>query len=430
MKNLLLTLTAISIILFANQMVYSQPTVEVYATGLLNPLGIEIDAAGNLWVGEQGTGSGSTAKVSMVTPDGQVHVFIADLPSSAPAFEPIGATDVYFDIDGKLIIVTGQNTSGDTLAARLLKVDTTGFVPGGTPFNRSNIESIINLNTLLSNGNPYKVTAGFENDLFVVDAYYNKVVRWHRSDGSLTVFSTFAPIGQSEAVPTCIAYNDTNFFVGNLVGLPVPIGAAKVYTVDLAGNNSVYQDGLTAIVDVAINPIDHSLYALQHAEFGPPWLNNKGRLFRIQNGVVDTLISGMPRPSGMVFNPNGDLFITTLQDDNIIKVSNLPVGVEDENNFVADDFSLEQNYPNPFNPSTSIQYRVSSISNVSLKVYDVLGREIATLVNEEKPVGSYEVNFDASGLSSGIYFYKLTAGNSSTGSGQVFTETKKMLLMK
>jgi hypothetical protein len=422
MKNFFLTFFTASLILFTNQFAFSQPTIQVYATGLLNPIGIEIDAVGNLWVGEQGTGSGHTASVSMVTPDGLVHPFMVDLPSSAPAFEPIGVTDVYFDIDGKLLIVTAQNTAGDTLGARLLKVDTTGFVPGGTPFNRSNIESIINLNTLLSNGNPYKITAGFENDLFVVDAYYNKVVRWHRSDGSLTVFSTFAPIGQSEAVPTCIAYNDTNFFVGNLVGLPVPIGAAKVYTVNLAGNNSVYQDGLTAIVDIAINPIDHSLYALQHAEFGPPWLNNKGRLFRIQNGVVDTLISGMQRPSGMVFNPNGDLFITSIQDDNIIKISNLPVGVENENNFVADDFSLDQNYPNPFNPSTTIRYQVSGSSNVSLEVYDILGNEVATLVNEEKPAGSYEVKFNAAGLSSGIYFYKLQAGS--------LVETKKMILLR
>ncbi|HEX9251770.1 MAG TPA: ScyD/ScyE family protein, partial [Ignavibacteriaceae bacterium] len=362
MKNFFLTVVTVSIMLLASSNIFSQPTIEVYATGLLNPIGIEIDAAGNLWVGEQGTGSGHTASVSMVTTDHQVHKFMVDLPSSAPAFEPIGVTDVYFDIDGKLLIVTAQNTSGDTLGARVLKVDTTGFVPGQTPLNRRNIESIINLNTLLSNGNPYKITAGFENDLFVVDAYYNKVVRWHRSDGSLSVFSSFAPISQSEAVPTCIVYNDTNFFVGNLVGLPVPTGVARIYNVDLAGNNSVYQGGLTAIVDIAINPIDHSLYALQHAEFGPPWLNNKGRLFRIQNGVVDTLISGMQRPSGMVFNPNGDLFITSIQTDNILKVSNLPTAVEDEVNSVVNNFTLEQNYPNPFNPSTNIRYRISSIS--------------------------------------------------------------------
>jgi hypothetical protein len=65
-----------------------------------------------------------------------------------------------------------------------------------------------------------------------------------------------------------------------------------------------------------------------------------------------------------------------------------------------------------------------------LKVYDLLGREVATLVNEEKPAGSYEVEFDGDGLTSGIYFYQLRAGDPSTGSGQSFVETKKMVLLK
>ena len=170
MKTMLLKVAAISIVLFANSITFAQPTVQVYATGFVNPIGLEIDAAGNLWVGEQGTGSGSTAKVSMVTTDGQVYTFMTDLPSSAPAFEPIGVTDVHFDSDGKLLVVTGQNTSGDTLGSSILKVDTTGFLQNYTVRNRSDIQSIINLKNI-QNGNPYKVTAGFENDLFIVDAY-------------------------------------------------------------------------------------------------------------------------------------------------------------------------------------------------------------------------------------------------------------------
>lgn len=85
-------------------------------------------------------------------------------------------------------------------------------------------------------------------------------------------------------------------------------------------------------------------------------------------------------------------------------------------------FSLEQNYPNPFNPVTSIQYVVGSQSYVSLKVYDVLGNEVATLVNEQKPAGTYEVEFNGTELPSGIYFYQLQAGS--------YIETKKMLLLK
>lgn len=85
-------------------------------------------------------------------------------------------------------------------------------------------------------------------------------------------------------------------------------------------------------------------------------------------------------------------------------------------------FTLDQNYPNPFNPTTSIEYQVSSIGNVTLKVYDVLGREISTIVNEVKHPGTHEVTFDASNLPSGVYFYRLTNGN--------YSATKKMLLMK
>jgi hypothetical protein len=85
-------------------------------------------------------------------------------------------------------------------------------------------------------------------------------------------------------------------------------------------------------------------------------------------------------------------------------------------------FSLEQNYPNPFNPSTTIRYQIPQTNFVSLKISDVLGKEEAILVNEEKSPGNYEVNFSVNGLSSGIYFYTLKAGN--------FIETKKMILLK
>ena len=92
-------------------------------------------------------------------------------------------------------------------------------------------------------------------------------------------------------------------------------------------------------------------------------------------------------------------------------------------------YNLYQNYPNPFNPSTSIQYAVSNRQFVSLKVYDLLGREVATLVNEEKPAGSYEVNFIGYGLPSGIYFYQLRVYPAGGGAGN-YIETKKMILMK
>jgi len=113
---------------------------------------------------------------------------------------------------------------------------------------------------------------------------------------------------------------------------------------------------------------------------------------------------------------------TKLTDEIVVSVQNEET--------IPNAFSLEQNYPNPFNPSTKIRFTIPSViasaakqsQFVSLKVYDVLGNEVTTLVNEDKPAGNYEVNFDARGLTSGIYFYKLSAGS--------FSQTKKMLLIK
>jgi hypothetical protein len=99
-----------------------------------------------------------------------------------------------------------------------------------------------------------------------------------------------------------------------------------------------------------------------------------------------------------------------------------PVSVERENNAIPEKYSLSQNYPNPFNPSTTIKFSVPEQSNVVLKIYDVLGSEVANLVNETLDAGNYTVNFDASQFASGMYIYKITAGN--------FTTSKKMMLMK
>jgi len=100
-----------------------------------------------------------------------------------------------------------------------------------------------------------------------------------------------------------------------------------------------------------------------------------------------------------------------------------PVGIFDENsNRVPQKFSLGQNYPNPFNPTTKITYSIPKISFVSLKVYGVLGNEIATLVNEEKQAGEHEINFNAVDLPSGVYIYSLTVGE--------MIKSQKMLIIK
>jgi hypothetical protein len=85
-------------------------------------------------------------------------------------------------------------------------------------------------------------------------------------------------------------------------------------------------------------------------------------------------------------------------------------------------YRLEQNYPNPFNPTTNVGFRIAHFGLVTLKVFDVLGQEVATLVNEQKEPGNYQVQFDASQLGSGVYFYTLKAGG--------FASTRKLLILR
>jgi len=97
-------------------------------------------------------------------------------------------------------------------------------------------------------------------------------------------------------------------------------------------------------------------------------------------------------------------------------------GIKKTGNFIPQTYSLSQNYPNPFNPSTTIDYQLPISGFVKISVFDVLGQEVKTLVNEYKQAGTYNVRFDASELPSGVYFYKITSGD--------FTSTKKLTLIK
>jgi len=103
-------------------------------------------------------------------------------------------------------------------------------------------------------------------------------------------------------------------------------------------------------------------------------------------------------------------------------LSEMITGVKDQQYNLPKSYSLQQNYPNPFNPTTTINYSILKAGSVTIKVYDVLGCEVTTLVNENKPVGNYSVKFDASKLSSGIYIYTIRAND--------FVQSKKMNLVK
>jgi hypothetical protein len=122
-----------------------------------------------------------------------------------------------------------------------------------------------------------------------------------------------------------------------------------------------------------------------------------------------------------VINSLGEIFAGT-SGGYVFRSVNSTTSIIGLNNRAPSVFVLTQNYPNPFNPTTTIKYSIPKLSFVTIKIYDVIGSEVATLVNEEKPFGNYELNWSAANLPSGVYFYQLKAGN--------YINIKKMILLK
>ncbi len=136
---------------------------------------------------------------------------------------------------------------------------------------------------------------------------------------------------------------------------------------------------------------------------------------RVMNDVNNQMYSFFfnRQPTTVVFDPNNDI---------VLKTASLTVGINSTSNIIPEKFAVYQNYPNPFNPTTNIKFDIPKNSFVSLKVFDVLGKEVAVLINEVRNAGSYSVDWNASVYTSGVYFYKLESNG--------FSETRRMLLVK
>jgi photosystem II stability/assembly factor-like uncharacterized protein len=153
-----------------------------------------------------------------------------------------------------------------------------------------------------------------------------------------------------------------------------------------------------------------------------------GVIYRTTNGGSQWATGSMPtqgRIESIKFF-NASTGIMAGDKGAILKTTNgggiFLVGVASLNNSIASDYKLHQNYPNPFNPVTNIQFDIPKSDFVTVRVYDILGKEVENLVSEFKPAGSYNISFDASNLGSGVYFYRLETNN--------FAETKRMVLVK
>lgn len=202
--------------------------------------------------------------------------------------------------------------------------------------------------------------------------------------------------------------DDVYFAKGKITILTAPTAtsATAISKTSFTANWNEVTSAIGYYLDVSINST--------FTDFGPYGINNKD----VGNVKTFTLTNLIPNTSHFyrvrAYNSDG-----TGPNSNTVSVT--LVGVKDDA-MIPTEYKLEQNYPNPFNPSTVISWQSPVGSHTTLKVYDMLGREVATLVNEFKQAGSYVETLRAASLTSGVYFYRLTSGS--------FTQTKKFVLMK
>ncbi len=175
-------------------------------------------------------------------------------------------------------------------------------------------------------------------------------------------------------------------------------------------------------------PIQYMFHDTQNALYIEATDGSQSLLYKQTAGSTQwTFLGDMNGTNGSTYayqtkiSSTGDIYY--LSNTTLFRINSSLTAVENKNQSnIPKGFSLSQNYPNPFNPTTTIDYSIPQSSFVSLKVYDVLGNEVATLVNEEKSAGNYSVVFDGSKFSSGVYFFRIQAG--------VFVMTKKLAIIK
>lgn len=210
-----------------------------------------------------------------------------------------------------------------------------------------------------------------------------------------------------------------------------PNGKLKVWNIsDLSNVTFVTNWQPTGITTAIVHNVEiYGNYALvAHYTAGIRLINISNPVAPTEAAWYDTYPSNNANTYngcwGVYMFPSGKIIASDRQTGLYVVKPTIPlVGINDPANNTPDKFELKQNYPNPFNPSTSIEFSLNKASHVTLRVFDVLGRQVAVLADEFKQAGSHKVSYDAGRLSSGVYYYTLTTDNG-------FSETKKMILNK
>ncbi|MDP1678277.1 MAG: T9SS type A sorting domain-containing protein [Bacteroidota bacterium] len=416
-------------------------------TGFKGPSGahgVAVDPEGKVWL----TLFTSTTKDSIAVGGGinkVVHgVYVFNPNGTAAAFSPIkmvtvgAVTDTFLtgsnrgiakDKKGNIVLTraTGAhyrvNYKTGVGMNRVIPQATSPVMPAFDDLNEMFTANVVNsagpirifdenfsfLGNVIDTSRGFSRTIGVSadgNDVYWTSYTQPGVIRYHSDNGSLGPYNVLDTIMFGMTVESITWHPVTKYLWVSTGNGFAPSAYDSLYTKKKWGNFMFY--GFKPPITKMSTPVD----SFQWSSTLSP----------------DSLFKVDPRPRGLAFSPTGDTVYVAQFNASGVEgfqrfIGKAVTSVKQVDGMVASKFELSQNYPNPFNPSTQINFSVQSRSDLSLKVFDVLGKEVAQVANGTFEAGVYNVNFDASNLSAGIYFYTLKTSNG-------FSQTKKMLLIK
>ena len=410
---------------------HAQNNPKIIAQGFtLGLIGVDLDAQGNIWATEHGTGN-DDGQITIIDPQGNKTLFMTGLPSTynQAAGEVTGSFRVHQMPNNRVLIVIGEGTNEKSEA--LLVVNKAAFTPG-TPLTIANVEQTIKLGTYVHaqgfpQSDPFHATWDPFGNIYIADSGANSILKWDKNTGAISIVKTLdrfpnpLPFGPPmvDPVPTKVLLKpDSSFYVCQLTGFPFLPGAAKVYNLTAAGNLSVHAEGFTCLTDMNFDPKDGNLCVLQFGEFGmvDTTLNFKlgtaAVIKLLPGGQRDTIAQGVGglAPS-FNFDGKGGLYVTDLVFGQVLKYD-LTSSTKES---IVSSASVKA-YPNPFSEQVTIEYALKQAASVTIDIFDLGGRRVASFEQGNQSVGSYFTHWngtDGSGqkAATGLYVYRLTAGD-------------------
>lgn len=408
----------------------AQTAPQIFAQGFDKGLiGVDLDAQGNIWVTEHGTGN-DDGQITIIDQAGNKTLFMTGLPSTynQAAGEVAGSFRTYQMPNNRVLVVIGESPHAQ--AEALLIVNKSGFTPG-TPLTLANVEQTIKIGTYvhgqgMAQSDPFHATWDAFGNIYVADAGANSIVKWDKNTGALSIVKTLDrfpnpyPFGPPmvDPVPTkVLAKPDGTFHVCQLTGFPFVPGAAKVYNLTASGDLSVHAEGFTCLTDMNFDPADGNLCVLQFGEFGQVdttlgfKLGTAAVIKLLPNGQRDTIARGIGglAPS-FIFDGVGGLYVTDLVFGQVLKYS-----LTSATHGSAVIPASVQAYPNPFAQQVTIAYELTEEASVNLDIYDLYGKCVASFNEGKKGPGSYNVQWNGhTGVgqkaTAGLYAYRLKVG--------------------